>query len=97
MNRIFSFSKLRYGLILMSVFAFLWMTGGNAQADWKEEWQKIVEGAKKEGRLVVYGGEEITHQEILDEFTKKYPEIKVVTGSGRGSPAFSRSVEPEST
>jgi iron(III) transport system substrate-binding protein len=56
-----------------------------ARADWQSEWNKTVKAAKKEGRLVLYGGEEITHPEITNEFMKKYPGIKVVTGSGRGS------------
>lgn len=46
---------------------------------------KSVQAAKKEGQLVNYGGEEITHPEILKAFNKDYPEIKVTTAGGHGS------------
>ena len=85
MNRILFYYQVRQMFVMASLFAFLLGIGAEVRADWQAEWQQTVEAAKKEGRLVVYGGEEITHQEILDEFMKKYPGIKVVTGSGRGS------------
>jgi hypothetical protein len=52
---------------------------------WQVEWEKSVQAAKKEGQLVNYGGEEITHPEILKAFNKDYPEIKVTTAGGHGS------------
>ena len=52
---------------------------------WQVEWEKTVQAAKKEGQLVNYGGEEITHPEILKAFNKEYPEIKVTTAGGHGS------------
>ena len=78
----------RVGLLGVTLLGFILLSLASAQsarADWQSEWNKTVTAAKKEGRLVIYGGEEITHPEILNEFAKKYPEIKVVTGSGRGS------------
>ncbi len=72
-------------MVLLSFFILILVGVHSARADWQTEWDQTVAAAKKEGRLVVYGGEEITHFEILNEFMKKYPEIKVVTGSGRGS------------
>lgn len=56
-----------------------------AQSDWKAEWERMLQAAKKEGGLTIYGGEEITHLEVLKAFAKEYPEIKVVTVSGHGS------------
>jgi len=46
---------------------------------WKEEWQKTIEAAKKDGQLSLYGGQEITHPDILAAFNKEFPFIKVVT------------------
>jgi iron(III) transport system substrate-binding protein len=51
-------------------------------ADWRLEWEKIVTAAKKEGRVVVYMHS--AFQPIAPAFMQKYPEIKVVTVSGRG-------------
>jgi len=73
------------GVALSGFLVLMFVVAPSARADWQSEWNKTVTAAKKEGRLVIYGGEEITHPEILNEFAKKYPEIKVVTGSGRGS------------
>jgi len=81
-----SVSKVRkLGVALLAFFVLMLVVVLPARADWQSEWNDTVKAAKKEGRLVIYGGEEITHPEILNVFMKKYPGIKVVTGSGRGS------------
>lgn len=59
--------------------------GAESRPAWQVEWEKTVEAAKREAQLVAYGGEEITHIEILRAFNKEYPDIKVVTASGHGS------------
>ncbi|NIO11191.1 MAG: hypothetical protein GTO40_25520, partial [Deltaproteobacteria bacterium] len=46
------------------------------------EWDKIVEGAKKEKRVVIYGSS--SFQEVFYPFQKKYPEVKVVGFFSRG-------------
>ena len=54
----------------------------HAQSDWKKEWGKTVEAAKKEGQVNVYiGGWEA----VLESgaFQKAYPEIKVTWVGGR--------------
>lgn len=50
--------------------------------DWRARWEKTVGAAKKEDQVSIYGGEEITHPDIIGEFRKEYPEIKIVTVSG---------------
>ena len=57
---------------------------------WQAEWQKIVEAAKKEGQVSLYGGQEITHPDILAAFNKEFPFIKVLTTSGRGGDLLAR-------
>jgi iron(III) transport system substrate-binding protein len=59
---------------------------------WKEEWQRAVEGAKKEGQLSLYGGQEITHPDIIAAFNKEFPFIKVTTTAGRGGDLVARIV-----
>jgi len=79
-------SKVRnLGIALLGYLVLISVGAHSARADWRSEWDKTAAAAKKEGRLVIYGGEEITHPEILSEFNKIFPEIKIVTGSGRGS------------
>ena len=42
----------------------LWLTAAE-QPKWQAEWQKTIEAAKKEGQLSLYGGQEITHPDII--------------------------------
>jgi len=53
-----------------------------AKPAWQVEWEKILEAAKKEGQLSIYIS---GYEEILPEFQKEYPEIKVNPITGRGS------------
>ena len=54
--------------------------------NWQSEWEKTVQGAKKEGKLSLYlfqGEGELSA--VAQLFQKKYPEINVTTVTGRGS------------
>jgi len=57
---------------------------------WKEEWQRVVEAAKKEGQLSLYGGQEITHPDIVAAFNKEFPFIKVISATGRAADLMTR-------
>jgi ABC-type Fe3+ transport system substrate-binding protein len=61
-------------------------------AKWKEEWQKVIEAAKREGQLSLYGGQEITHTDIIAAFNKEFPFIKVSSASGRAADMLNRIV-----
>ena len=50
---------------------------------WQRDWEKILEGAKKEGEVRLWGEQEITHTDIIAAFNKEFPFIKAVTVSGR--------------
>jgi iron(III) transport system substrate-binding protein len=50
---------------------------------WQREWEKILDGAKKEGEVRLWGDQEITHPDIIAGFVKEYSNIKPVTVSGR--------------
>jgi iron(III) transport system substrate-binding protein len=58
-------------------------TAAEQKSAWQREWEKILDGAKKEGEVRLWGDQEITHPDILAAFTKEYPSIKPVTVSGR--------------
>jgi iron(III) transport system substrate-binding protein len=70
------------------------MVGAGASAGetpkWKEEWQRVVEAAKKEGQLALYGGQEITHPDIVAAFNKDFPFIKVISATGRAADLMTR-------
>jgi len=60
--------------------------GGVSRADSNDEWNQVVEAAKKEGEVFVYGPPGRNRRKALVEaFEKEYPDIKVkfVAGSGR--------------
>ncbi len=46
-------------------------------ADWREEWDKTVAAAKKEGRVVVVGSLGDSHRTAAMTFQRAYPEIRV--------------------
>ena len=69
-------------------FAAVHLELGNADAadakkpGWQLEWEKTLEAAKKEGQVTVYIS---GYEEVLPDFQKEYPEIKVIAVTGRGS------------
>ena len=81
---------------MLSIFVFIfWLCSVQAlfavDADgWKNEWAKTVEAAKKEGQIAAYGGAEISHPDIIAAFNKDYPEIKVITVTGRAADLTAR-------
>jgi ABC-type Fe3+ transport system substrate-binding protein len=46
------------------------------------EWETVLAAAKKEGQVTVYMS---GYEEVLPEFAKEYPDIKLVSATGRGS------------
>ena len=59
---------------------------------WKGEWARVIEAAKKEGQLSLYGGQEITHPDIIAGFNKEFPFVKVTSASGRAADMMTRIV-----
>ena len=60
------------------------LAAGRARADWKAEWEKTVAAAKKEGRVNLYIGR-YGQPQLLAEFSKEFPDIKLVTVNGSGN------------
>jgi hypothetical protein len=52
------------------------------EADWKADWERTVEAAKKEGRLNLYVGR-YGQAPLLEEFKDEYPEIRSQPGLSR--------------
>jgi iron(III) transport system substrate-binding protein len=56
-----------------------------AAEDWKREWEKIVEAAKRESEVVVYGPHNPMYRPLWDAFQKKHSGIKINFLPGKGS------------
>jgi len=56
--------------------------GAEAKPTWQVDWEKVLAAAKKEGQVAVYIS---GYEEILPEFQKEFPDIKVLPTTGRGS------------
>jgi hypothetical protein len=77
--------QLAFGILLLG--DHFW--SASARADWKKEWEKTLAAAKKEGQVVLLMRR---YEGVFAEFRKEYPEIKVVTITGRGSDLGNRIV-----
>jgi hypothetical protein len=59
-----------------SFLVFTWSAQVQGQTgDWEREWQKIIQAAKKEGKLVFHSGN--STELYFHEFQKRFPEIKM--------------------
>lgn len=80
--------KNRIVVVVSRIFALAFWTAASAalaaqvKPAWQAEWEKVVEAGKKEGQLSIYIS---GYEEVLPEFQKDYPEIKVSPVTGRGS------------
>ncbi|HWP56910.1 MAG TPA: extracellular solute-binding protein [Candidatus Acidoferrales bacterium] len=74
------------------VFFFTALSLGESAAgqagDWRQEWEKSLAAARKEGQLVIYGSAD--YEKLFGEFGKKYPAIKVSGFFGRGADVAKR-------
>jgi iron(III) transport system substrate-binding protein len=77
-------------LMLVGVLSWFGSVASAGQAKWKEDWERTLQAAQKEGQISLYGGQEITHPDILAAFNKEFPFIKVTTTSGRGGDLVAR-------
>ncbi len=75
--------------VALVLFLFGFIESGPAQTDWKAEWEKTLAAANKEGRLNLYVGR-YGQAPLLAEFSKEFPEIKLVTVNGTGNQLATR-------
>lgn len=63
--------------------------GAESKSSWEAEWRKTIEAAKKEGQLAV-SHTRGPFDQVFADFSKRHPEIKIVSISGRGGDLISR-------
>jgi iron(III) transport system substrate-binding protein len=76
-------------LSALGLLVVIFPQGLQAQAGWKEDWEKALRAAEAEGQLTLYGCC-YEYDRILEGFKKKYPKIKVTTVLGSGGQLGSR-------
>ena len=69
-------------LVVFWVFFGIAAYAADSKPGWQLEWEKTVEAAKKEGQVAVYIS---GYEEVLPAFQKEFPEIKIISTTGRGS------------
>ncbi len=57
----------------------------NAAAQWRQEWDKTIAAAEKEGQVTVYGPPGVTYQNAIGAFQEAFPKIKLVYVPGAGN------------
>jgi iron(III) transport system substrate-binding protein len=86
---IYASEKLRMKVLPVLFAGLLGFAAGDRPAHaaeatppWQAEWEKTLAAAKKEGQVAIYIS---GYEEVLPDFQKEYPEIKVIAVTGRGS------------
>ena len=72
----------------VNAFAALLLTlsfGNSAYGDWKQEWDKTVAAAEKEGEVTIYGQSRAGVGKAILAFKDAYPKIKINFVGGSGS------------
>ncbi|MDH3445479.1 MAG: extracellular solute-binding protein [Deltaproteobacteria bacterium] len=65
--------------------------GAESQSDWKQRWDKAINGAKKEGKVVVWGPPgELIRKALTEGFQKAFPEIPMEYSGARGGEQATR-------
>jgi ABC-type Fe3+ transport system substrate-binding protein len=76
-----------------SAFLFcIWLASLHAaqsKVGWEAEWRDNIEAAKKEGQVTIYHSRG-PFDKVFEEFSKRYPDIKIVSVVGRGGDLITR-------
>jgi len=79
---VLNFSVAGFFVFAAAGFSLRLSHAADVKPAWQAEWEKVLAAAKKEGQVAVYIS---GYEEILPDFQKEYPEIKVNAVTGRGS------------
>jgi len=76
--------KRNYFTGLLGVLILGLVPGVMAQQDWRQEWEKTLAAAKKEGTVAVLGPRQVQARDVVVTFQKEYGiEVQYIGGSGR--------------
>jgi iron(III) transport system substrate-binding protein len=72
-------------LRLLGLLVCLLILPAPTRADWKQDWEKTVAAAGKEGEVTLYGQARVGVNDAIKEFSKFYPKIRLNFVGGQGS------------
>src|SRR2546423_11395211 len=70
------------GLVLVLLSSASVSFAAQTKPAWQQEWEKVLEAAKKEGQVTVYIS---GYEAVLPYFEKEFPEIKLTAVTARGN------------
>jgi len=73
------------GVSLLAVFLLNLIVVDRVRGDWKQEWDKTVAAAEKEGEVTIYGQSRAGVGKAILAFKDAYPKIKINFVGGSGS------------
>lgn len=73
------------GFVLAGVQGVDSIWSAEAKTGWQVQWERTLEAAKKERAVAVYAPSGIEYQNVMMEFQKRYPDIKLNYVAGSGS------------
>ena len=71
--------------LVLALLLLSWSFPLFAAEDWKQEWEKTIAGAKREGQVVIYGPHNPMYRPLWETFQKSYPGITINFLPGKGS------------
>jgi len=90
-NRKVLFVGLYFFLTGFLILSFNAPSLAQAKPDWKQGWEKALSGAKKEGKVVVWGPPgEFIRKAMTEGFSKAFPDIPIEFSGGRGGEQATR-------
>jgi len=72
------------GRLALAVMLVTMLTQSVA-AQWRQEWERTIVAAEKEGQVTVYGPPGITYQNAIGAFQDAFPKVKLVYVPGAGN------------
>jgi ABC-type Fe3+ transport system substrate-binding protein len=83
------FREAALGVGLLFWLSLTAVHAGESRPAWKTEWAQTLEAAKKEGQVTIYHTRG-PFDKVFDDFSKHYPQIRIVSVVGRGGELLSR-------
>lgn len=77
--------RTRPALIVFLLFLFGRSLPTYGGENWKQEWEKIIQAAKREGEVVIYGPHNPMYRPLWETFQKSYSGVKINFLPGKGS------------
>ena len=81
---------IRATLIFLFFTDLAWISPTLAAEGWKQEWEKTIQAAKREGEVAIYGTHNPMYRPLWDAFQKIYPGVKINFVPGKGSEQIGR-------